>query len=763
MSVAEQIALTGRARTLLGSDPACDVVFADAAVAAQHATIALADGRFVLVALEGDDAPLPIYVNGRRVRRHGLRDGDVIRVGSEDLRYAAGALSRARPVTPPPEPPARPSVVVPAPASGERAVTIGRDPSSDVYLDHPSVSRRHALLVIDGAGQASIRDGDSVNGTYVGSARVDRQPLAAGDVVRIGPYSLAFDGASLALAAAEIGIRLDAVGLTKTVATSGGPLRILDDVSFTMLPDEFVAIVGGSGAGKSTLLKALNGFQPADGVVLADGTDLYANFDAFRPLIGYVPQGDIVHRGLPVRHALDYVARLRLPRDTTAAERAQRIDQVLASVGLSERADTMIDRLSGGQLKRVSTAVELLAAPRVLFLDEPTSGLDPGLDQVLMETFRSLTREGRTVVLVTHTTANLHLCDRVAFMAPGGRLAFFGTPAGALEFFGTDDYPSIYRRLNDDRAGHEAARFATSAEHVTNVDGRQLPAARVAARARAPRRPAARPVAPARQAATLTRRYLELIRRDVRNSTLLLLQAPLIALLIFVVARDSALLPGVPGGGGATPGEKQTVAFVLVVVAAWFGMINAAREVTKELPIYLRERLANLGVVPYLASKVIVLFGLVLVQTAALLLIVSLRTGMPNGEVLGGAPDLYVTLVLVGWSATALALLLSALVSNEDRALTFMPYVLIPQIVLAGVIFELSGVASVLAWPTISYWGTHAAGALAGMTDYTPLQLTGINLDYGEGSLVGDWIVLAAFCVALLIATGLAIRRRDTL
>ena len=226
---------------------------------------------------------------------------------------------------------------------------------------------------------------------------VTQAQLKVGDQVQIGSHLLSYDGQTL-LRFDSYGYRLDVVDLYKEVKTKNGPLRILDDISLTIMPREFVALVGGSGAGKSTLLDALNGFRPAQGQVLINGQELYENYDAFRAQIGYVPQSEILPTSLTVEAALQYAARLRLAADLSAQERQERITKALATVEMNtERIrQTRIGRLSGGQRKRVSIAAELLADPKIFFLDEPASGLDPGLEKKLMVTLRKMADEGRT-------------------------------------------------------------------------------------------------------------------------------------------------------------------------------------------------------------------------------------------------------------------------------------------------------------------------------------------------------------------------------
>ncbi len=279
--------------------------------------------------------------------------------------------------------------------------------------------------------QYLISDLGSTNGTYVNGERIQEAPLTENARVQIGPFHFTFTQG--ALRQQHDTIRVDAVQVNQEVA--GGKL-LLKNVSFSILPKEFVCIVGGSGAGKSTLLDAISGVRPAShGTVLYNGVDYYGSLDEFRSLIGYVPQDDIVPTQLTVRQALSFAGQLRLPPDARPEDIKARVDDALDLMELTERADLDIHRLSGGQRKRVSIGVELLTDPTLFFLDEPTSGLDPGLETRMMKLMRKVADRGKTVILVTHATQNVTLCDKVIFMAPGGYLAYFGPPtrgAGVL-------------------------------------------------------------------------------------------------------------------------------------------------------------------------------------------------------------------------------------------------------------------------------------------------------------------------------------------
>ncbi|HVM72715.1 MAG TPA: ABC transporter ATP-binding protein, partial [Anaerolineales bacterium] len=254
-------------------------------------------------------------------------------------------------------------------------------------------------------------------------------------------------------------------------------LNILHDISLIVKPNEFVVIVGQSGGGKTTLVDAIAGFRSAtNGKVFVDGIDVYRNGNYLRDKIGYVPQRDIIHMELTVYQALDFSARLRLPRDSKKLERQARINEVLDELGLEDQRDVRISELSGGQQKRVSIGVELLTRPRLFFLDEPTSGLDPGNETAFMNLMRRLADEGRTVIMITHTTKNVMLADKVIFMNTGGYLAWYGPLDEALAYFGQylreheqlQQFDDIYAILDDPANGRPSdwsERYQASAAY----------------------------------------------------------------------------------------------------------------------------------------------------------------------------------------------------------------------------------------------------------------------------------------------------------
>lgn len=230
--------------------------------------------------------------------------------------------------------------------------------------------------------------------------------------------------------------------LTMTnVSVDAGSVRILRSVKLELRPGQLCGLIGPSGAGKSTLFKVLLGIrEPSSGFVRLAGKPVRE----LGPL-GYVPQDDALHRTLTVEKALSYAAELRMP-GSRPEERARRISNVLSQVGLEERRSVRIARLSGGQRKRVSVALELLTSPGLLILDEPTSGLDPGLEARMMGLFKRLAEKGRIIMVATHAMQSLDLCHVLVVLVKGN-VAYAGPPKRALSYFGVSTYADIFRAL----------------------------------------------------------------------------------------------------------------------------------------------------------------------------------------------------------------------------------------------------------------------------------------------------------------------------
>jgi ABC-type multidrug transport system ATPase subunit len=222
---------------------------------------------------------------------------------------------------------------------------------------------------------------------------------------------------------------------------SRGGVRILTGVDLTVHPGEMCVLIGPSGAGKSSLIRVLLGLWDADEGRVRMGS---RTVEEMGP-VGYVPQDDALHRGLTVERELGYAAELRMP-EASPEERAARITTVLGQVGLADRAEVRIRRLSGGQRKRVSVALELLTSPPLLILDEPTSGLDPGLEARTMALLSEVARGGRVVLVSTHAMESLERADALCVLVRG-HVAYFGPPREALSYFRVKRYAELFGQL----------------------------------------------------------------------------------------------------------------------------------------------------------------------------------------------------------------------------------------------------------------------------------------------------------------------------
>jgi ABC-type multidrug transport system ATPase subunit len=539
-------------------------------------------------------------------------------------------------------------------------------------------------------------------------------------------------------------------------------------VSFALEGGDFLAVLGPTGAGKSTLMKALTGNRPADrGAVLYNGRDLYANYAELRNRVGYVPQDDILHPQLKVRDALRYAAQLRFPPDTAAAERDHRVEEVMVELGLTERAGLAVEKLSGGQRKRTSVAIELLTRPSLLILDEPTSGLDPGYEKSVMDLLRRLADGGRTVITVTHSIQSLDRCDRILFLAPGGQTAFFGPPPETLQFFSRGTYAEVFQDLDRAAPGFAKNAFAGSpADHqyVRAPLGAQLNKANGAGAGMAQQAatPAANPHW-GHQLATLFKRFSSVVWADKRNTLMLFMQAPILGLLMLAVLGSNDLSTTDP----VASKKAGSVLLALVLGATYLGASNSIREIVKERPILTRERAIGLSPSAYVLSKVFLLGLLTVAQAAVLVFLGIVRQGGPeHGSVLSsGQFELFVDVAFAGLAAMALGLLISAFVSNADKALTILPVVLFAEFLFTGSAFPVNNTPGLAqaSYLATAKWGYSAAASTAnadvllgtGCNDTLPEPLPGAKCDSTQAHKAGVWwgdmtalSVLTMVCVA---------------
>ncbi len=832
----------------IGRNISNDIVINNRTVSGQHVQILRQGNQWVLFHPhpERKQTLNGLLYQGRKIRgdehfRKVLAPGDIFRIGNEDgsfvtLTYHDGSSEMQDEL-----PPMRPIKL------GDAEVTIGRVAENTVVLAHPQVSAHHARLVREG-GSYRIFDQNSTNHVYVNAQLVTNALLKMGDEIRIGPYKLIFESTQLTQYDESNYIRIDALNLKKY---GNNHVTLLNNISLSIAPRKFVAVVGGSGAGKSMLLNALSGLRPAqEGKVLYNGQDYYRNLAAFNTQLGYVPQDDIVHRDLTLERALFYAARMRLPNDFTGEQIQQRIDEVLEDVEMTGRRKLLIKKLSGGQRKRASIAMELLANPSLFFLDEPTSGLDPGLDRKMMFLLRKLADKGHTIILVTHATNNISTCDYVCFLAQEGRLAYFGPPEEAKAFFGKDNFAEIYSSVEPSEGNSNVpeeveVRFKSSKDYQTYVaeplkgvhDVTSRAPSGVNGRARSKEKKRPKRGNPWKQFVLLCMRHVELLKNDAGNLLILLLQAPLVALLLMLMVRfeigggifdpnsivqcrtqiltssGPLALPGIsnvadlvdckqvvnflttdPNGtsyaqakGGtnkalqdfivpAGSGDAQRVIFLVGFFAILFGCINGTREIVKEAAIYQRERAVNLGILPYMFSKITVLGALAFVQAASILFIVDAFEPYHQGVFLPVLVEIYVTLALASVAGVMMGLVVSAGAPNDDIANSLLSIIIVPQVIFAGSIIPLKDwFTQIVSAITPSRWALAALGTSLGLhadkidggklfgNDYTyhGTLFSIYSKDDGTQRIVLAWIALGVIILALTCIIGIFLKRKD--
>jgi ABC-type multidrug transport system ATPase subunit len=659
--------------------------------------------------------------------------------------YGDGAAGGAVPAGPPVRKPRSsmermPSAVLRLPTT---LLRIGRAQDNQVVIADLSVSRYHAELRRNPHGGYTIVDLGSHNGTFVNGQRVESAPVTERDIINIGPATYRLVGEELQefLDTGEISF----IAKDLTVTLPSGRV-LLDHVSFPLGERCFMGVIGPSGAGKSTLLGALTGTAPANGgQVLYDGRDLYTNYAQLRHRIGLVPQENILHTQLTARRGLGYAAELRFPRDTSKAERSHRIDEVLEELALTRHADTKTAAMSGGQQKRVNVALELLTKPSLLFLDEPTSGLDPGLDKSVMEQMRDLAHDGRTVIVVTHSVANLNLCDQLLVLVPGGKIAYFGPPQEGLRHFNQPGWAEVFQAFEAEPNRDWAAEYRNSMYYQQYVaGGMENPVAIQGRGAQA----AAVPKTSNRfaQMSTLVRRYSAVIASD----------RGFLYLLVGVVLGLGALVRAfpLPNGGFVGPNNDgaQSALLILVLCACFSGALNAIREIVKERPIYARERGTGLSAGAYLASKVIVL-GVISAFQAILLVAIGLagKNFPPKGSALPiPLLEIAIAIALVAVVSMVIGLLTSSVVSTAERAMPLVFLLVMIQVVTTGGIFAIHGTAGLeqIAWFTPSRWGF--AGA-ASTVDLNVIAPTGSTVDPLWNHTSHAWLIDIGAMVALLL------------
>ncbi|WP_455754705.1 FHA domain-containing protein [Streptomyces niveus] len=644
-----------------------------------------------------------------------------------------------------------------------RVMRIGRALENELVVSDLQVSRLHAEFTSTPDGRYQIRDLGSHNGTYVNGQPMHKSGTALigpNDIVGVGHSTFRLVGDRLEEFVDTGEVSFSARHLTVTV---DGGKQILKDVSFGVPEKSLIAVIGPSGSGKSTLLKALTGYRPAnEGDVLYDNRNLYKQFAELRQRIGLVPQDDILHKELTVRKALKYAAKLRFPGDTAESEREARIDEVLRELKLDIHKEKRVTSLSGGQRKRVSVALELLTKPSLIFLDEPTSGLDPGMDRDVMQLLRGLADDGRTVLVVTHSVAELAICDKLLVMAPGGSVAYFGPPEEALNFFGYTTWADVFSAFENYRDYDWAGRWRGSQHY-------QMYAADIdAVAAQSVHMPSPQQMRPPKpqswgsQLWTLIRRYSSVIASDRGFLALMVILPAVLGVVSVVIPAEFGLGP--PEPPSKFNGKAGTILLILAVGMCFSGAANSVRELIKERVIYERERATGLSRSAYLMSKVIVLGVITAFQGVILCGIGFAPRALPeDGLLMPPAVEMCVVIIALGFTSMMFGLVISSLVKTAEKTMPLLVMFAIVQVVFTGTLFQVYGSPGLeqFAWLMPSRWAIAGTGSTLDlahlMPPWEPENPT--DLDPLWDHTVAQWGLNLTILLLIGVVCGLAVAR----
>lgn len=571
-------------------------------------------------------------------------------------------------------------------------------------------------------------------------------PSAVGETAAVAIEQVPSERLHPRLEAIDLGYRADDGAL------------LLDAVRFRVYPGELVAIVGASGSGKSTLLAALAGIvTPTQGRVVIDGADAAGLDLEARRRTALVPQADVLSEDLPLRRMLHHAARLRLGRGHDQPTSAV-VERVMAQVGLSHLADTVVRNLSGGERRRASIAMELMGDPDLCLLDEPTSGLDPAMAETVVGHLRELADEGRAVVFVTHNANDLRRCNRIVAVGPGGRMRFDGTVAEAMEVTDSTSTEEVHRALISPLLNVEGADRPEPAEAVTGPAPTPGPVSghAVVNVARRPSRLG--------QWWTLTVRTLESVARNRMTAAIMVGSPAMVIAMFAVLFRPGAFDPGSP-----SPTAAIMIAFWVAFGAYFFGLTYGLLQITPEVPLMARERRAGVAPVLQLLAKLAAMSPILVVINLAMLAVLGWLDRLPSltTEVY---LSLAVTLALDATAALALGLAASAMVRNTLQAALALPMLCFPAVLFSGAVLPVAVMAPAgraMSAAMSDRWAFELVGRDLGLRElfaYDPSPLgPSLLAEFGDAWTLGHavgWLLLATWTVGLALVAWWALARR---
>jgi ABC-type multidrug transport system ATPase subunit len=651
------------------------------------------------------------------------------------------------------------SVRYPVPA--DKRLSIGRrGGTADILLDGDDIALHHADVFWT-RGQLTVRDRSRGGGLSFQGANQLVARIPPGGSFLLGHKEIDVHNDSISIRPVRRPLTLSARALTAQYSHAKQPTLRGVDLS---MAGGVHAVMGPSGGGKSTLCFAILGEVAVDeqteitlhGISLTD-----PGRGAVDHLISFVPQQDSIPMDLRVRQALMFVGELRLAHDLPRSALASRVEDVLTTLKLTHVGERMIAQLSGGQRKRVSVAAELLSDPLLLLLDEPTSGLDEGLDRGMMKLLQQLSSTGMSVIIVTHSTANLDLADEVVALTSAGQVAYSGPARELRPAYGGADYAQLMDRLREGerkpapfvpdihpnpsaKQGHSPAQVRSSTGVLMRREYRRM----------------------ANQRRLASQRSAGGAMRAVRSwladrRVLYLLVAPLVTAGLAVIAGRGGLTLT-----GTTPGDVSIVLVVLVFTSVFFATAMSAAGVVGDADLIRRETRWGVSARSQITSRSLLAAEFALVQAAvSSAVFLTLREGPPTAYGIPGWVVLFVTLALLNIAGSCLGIAVSTFSATVEKAVFGLMWVSVAQVVMTGLLIrfgEISGLVdrglSVLSTFLPTRWAVGALGAdldlnsIPGEVD----RLWTADLTH----VLTAWSAIAVLAICYYVAAVLALHRR---
>ena len=664
----------------IGRKEDCDIRFSDVFVSREHATIEFIDETWILRNLSSNSVT---QVNDKDVSEVELNDGDIIVIGLHRLRVTlrGNALS----------------LLLLDSSDSTESYTLSSE-GTEVSLDGENGTTVFtAKLTDNGCCLLFKKKISDSNGKKIQEIHVN-----VGETIRLENFEFSLQSGDLLIKRIKSGFDV----MLKNLDVYAGKKELLSDINLYLPAGEILAIIGRSGQGKSSLLKMLKGeyTKSPEGEILFSGLD-YRNKE-IRKRIAFLSQDPALHKDLTVMETLYHGAKISMDRKELKSSFEEKALRICELFGLKNRKDNPVKTLSGGEMRRLALAQELIGAPGLIVLDEPLSGLDPYNANILCTHLKQLAFLGHTVILTTHSYEALNIANKVLVIHQGKQV-FYGTREESIGFFNTKSAESILSGLNDD----SFIRWASSKKSLGISESQKK----------------SRLFFDDERKSTLLPYHIGLIlkhwSRDKGKMAALLIQ-PFILGFVFsqIFSNNSSL---------------WIVSFAIILCANWFALSLSIREIVQEKEILTNDLRKGMSIFPYLLAKTGIPSIAAFLQTLIIYGFISFKVTMHPSA-------LFLSLVfaLTVIPAVSMGCLVSAFSKNPGQANAFLPLIIIPQVALAGALVPLDQMQAMGKALSYLIWSRYDQSALLDLLLERP---------YDSLNLIMAMTLSLIFCIITIV------------